>query len=82
MIRNENTPKIDVDVTSGQITVEKDGEKIIHEPLPLAARLPLVVFVFVNSRRLIASHSLNKTKMFLFNTKFCYFLRYVIVRLV
>ena len=47
MVRNENTPKIDVDMTTGQITVEKDGEKIVHEPLPLAARLPLAQRYFL-----------------------------------
>jgi len=47
MIRNENTPKIDVDTTTGQITVEKDGEKIVNEPLPLAARLPLAQRYFI-----------------------------------
>jgi urease alpha subunit len=47
MIRNENTPKIDVDTTTGQIIMEKDGEKIINEPLPLAARLPLAQRYFI-----------------------------------
>lgn len=47
MIRNENTPKVDVDLTTGQITLEKDGEKIINEPLPLAARLPLAQRYFI-----------------------------------
>lgn len=47
MIRNDNTSKIDVDTTNGQITVEKDGEKSVHEPLPLAARLPLAQRYFM-----------------------------------
>lgn len=47
MIRNDNISKIDVDTTTGQITVEKDGEKIVHEPLPLAARLPLAQRYFM-----------------------------------
>ncbi|UJR28719.1 hypothetical protein I4U23_009948 [Adineta vaga] len=47
MIRNDNTPKVDVDPTSGQITVEKDGEKVVNEPLPLAARLPLAQRYFM-----------------------------------
>jgi len=47
MIRNDNTPKIDVDSTTGQITMEKDGEKIVNEPLPLAARLPLAQRYFI-----------------------------------
>ncbi|CAF3411257.1 unnamed protein product [Rotaria socialis] len=47
MIRNENTPKIDVDLTTGQITLDKDGEKTVNEPLPLAARLPLAQRYFI-----------------------------------
>ena len=47
MIRNENTPKIDIDGTTGQITMEKDGEKTTSEPLPLAARLPLAQRYFI-----------------------------------
>ena len=47
MIRNENTPKVEVDTATGQITVEKDGEKVVHEPLPLAARLPLAQRYFL-----------------------------------
>ena len=47
MIENENTPKVDVDMSSGQITVEKDGEKTVHEPLPLASQLPLAQRYFI-----------------------------------
>lgn len=47
MIRNENTPKIDVDSNTGQITLEKNGEKVVHEALPLTSRLPLAQRYFM-----------------------------------
>ena len=47
MIRNETTPKIEVDTKTGQITVEKDSEKVVHDPLPMASRLPLAQRYFI-----------------------------------
>lgn len=47
MIQNSITPKIEVDTTTGQITVEKDGNKQIHQPLPLASQLPLAQRYFM-----------------------------------
>ena len=47
MIRNEITPKVDVDMSTGQITLEKDGEKVVQEALPLASRLPLAQRYFI-----------------------------------
>jgi urease alpha subunit len=47
MIRNDITPKVDVDTITGGITVEKDGEKTIHKAIPLATRLPLAQRYFI-----------------------------------
>ena len=47
MVRNEHTPKVDVDQTTGQITIEKDGEKTVNESLPFATRLPLAQRYFI-----------------------------------
>ncbi|CAF1081980.1 unnamed protein product [Adineta ricciae] len=47
MVRNEQTPKVDVDQTTGHITIEKDGEKTVNESLPFATRLPLAQRYFI-----------------------------------